>query len=78
MKHKYSRKSFIATQNYYQCMQIAHMINQLSHKSSVIKELIKGNDTLMSFEESAVSLLMIGSLENNINEHINIKCQMRY
>jgi len=78
LKHKYSRKSFIATQNYYQCMQIAHMINQLSHKSSVIKELIKGNDTLMSFEESAVSLLMIGSLENNINEHINIKCQMRY
>ena len=78
LKHKYSRKSFIATQNYYQCMQIAHMINQLSHKSSIIKELIKGNDTLMSFEESAVSLLMIGNLENNINELLTIKCQMRY
>ncbi len=59
-------------------MQIAHMINQLSHKSEIIKELVRGNDTLMSFEESAVSLLMVGNFENNINKLINTKCQMRY
>jgi len=78
LKHKYSRKSFIATQNYYQCLQIAHIINQLSHKSKIIKELIKGNDTIISFEETAMSLLIAGDLEGNLPEFINLKCQMRY
>jgi len=59
LKHKYSRKSFIATQNYYQCLQIGHMINQLAFKAKVIKEFIKGNDTLKSNNELAVALLMV-------------------
>ncbi|OQX97412.1 MAG: hypothetical protein B6I20_12705 [Bacteroidetes bacterium 4572_117] len=42
LQHKYSRTSFIATQNYYQCLQIAHIINQLSYKSNTINKLIKG------------------------------------
>ena len=29
MQHKYARKSYLAMKNYYQCLQIAHMINQL-------------------------------------------------
>jgi hypothetical protein len=29
LKHKYSRTNYIATKNYYQCLQIAHIINQL-------------------------------------------------
>ena len=78
LKHKYSRKSFIATQNYYQCLQIAHIINQLSHKSKVVKELIKGHDTIISFEETAMSLLIAGNFEANLLEFINLKCQMRY
>ena len=78
LKHKYSRKSFIATQNYYQCLQIAHIINQLSHKSKIIKELIKGHDTIISFIETAVSLLIAGSFEENLHEFLHLKCQMRY
>ena len=78
LKHKYSRKSFIATQNYYQCLQIAHIINQLSHKSKVIKELIKGHDTIISFEEAALSLLIVANFEANLHEFLNLKCQMRY
>ena len=78
LKHKYSRKSFIATQNYYQCLQIAHIINQLSHKSTVIRELIKGHDTIISFQESAMSLLIAGNFEENLHEFLNLKCQMRY
>ena len=39
--HKFSRVSFNALKNYYQCMQIAHMINQLTVHSRRIQELIE-------------------------------------
>ncbi len=39
LKHKYSRTSFNAMKNYYQCLQIAHIINQLAIKSQEIAEL---------------------------------------
>ena len=44
--HKYSRKSFTGHQNYYQCMQIAHIINQLVEKSTEIVDLLKANNKL--------------------------------
>lgn len=81
LKHKYSRKSFIATQNYYQCLQIAHMINQLAYKAKVIKGLIKGNDTLKSNNEMVVALFMVDdfeSLATIIEQTINQNIQFRY
>lgn len=33
MEHKYSRKSYTAMQNYYQMLQLAHLINQFTEKS---------------------------------------------
>ena len=44
--HKYARKSFTAHQNYYQCMQIAHTINQLVEKSKAIAEMRGENNKL--------------------------------
>ena len=44
--HKYSRKSFTGHKNYYQCMQIAHIINQLVEKSTEIVTLLKENNKL--------------------------------
>lgn len=41
MEHKYSRKSYNAMQNYYQMLQIAHMINQFTEKSRDFIELLK-------------------------------------
>lgn len=46
LRHKYARKSFTAHQNYYQCMQIAHIINQLVEKSTGIIEMLQGNNKL--------------------------------
>lgn len=40
MEHLYCRKSFNALQNYYQCMQIAHLLNQLLEHTCKIKELL--------------------------------------
>lgn len=39
LEHKFSRKSFIAMQNYYQLLQIAHMINQLVERCKPVIEI---------------------------------------
>ena len=41
MEHKYSRTSYNALQNYYQMLQLAHLINQFTEKSMDIIELLK-------------------------------------
>ena len=41
LQHKFSRVSFRATKNYYQCLQIAHLINQLSVLSVSVQKLFK-------------------------------------
>jgi hypothetical protein len=43
LEHKYSRISYTAMQNYYQMLQLAHMINQFVEKSEDIVELLKGH-----------------------------------
>ena len=42
LQHKYSRSSYIASKNYYQCLQIAHLINQLVELSKNFAILLKG------------------------------------
>ena len=79
LKHKYSRTSFNASQNYYQCLQIAHMINQLAYKANKIKEMIKGNDSLKSFMECGMALIMWMEFDINILDGIILtNCQFRY
>ena len=41
LKHKYSRSSLRAVKNYYQCMQIAHLINQLFELSQHMRESLQ-------------------------------------
>lgn len=81
LQHKYSRTSFTATQNYYQCLQIAHMINQLSSKTKSLKNMIKGNDTYKSYEEMITAVFMVDNFEtesNLLEEILNKKYQLRY
>lgn len=44
--HKYSEVSETAMKNYYQCMQIAHMINQLFELSPLFRPLLAGKMTV--------------------------------
>jgi len=46
MQHKFARKSYLALKNYYQCLQIAHMINQLLILSSQFQAHLKGKITI--------------------------------
>ncbi len=41
MQHLFSRKSFNAQQNYYQCMLIAHLLNQLLENTCKIRDLLE-------------------------------------
>jgi len=40
LEHKFARRSFLLLKNFYQCLQIAHMINQLTILSTTIHEIL--------------------------------------
>lgn len=58
IEHKFSRNNFNATKNYYQLLQIAHIINQLMYNLQKIKEIIKDFGlTVKSLIEKILSML---------------------
>lgn len=59
LKHKYARKNLQAIQNYYQCMQIAHMINQLIELSRRFKEL-KAKNTIKHLWKVMIAFMFYG------------------
>lgn len=65
LSHKYSRVSFQALKNYYQCLQIAHMINQLTEQSVTIKQLIDKTrkSTIKHFHKIVIGLLTFIDLD---------------
>jgi len=80
LKHKFARKSFNATSNYYQCLQIAHIINQLAYKVKEMSEFIQANDTLKSNMEVVIAILFTIDLEtiSQIDDILNRNRQFRY
>ena len=67
LEHKFSRVSFRAMKNYYQCLQIAHIINQLTEASQTIKTLL--NKTLKCTVKYLWKRLLSFLLENQIIEY---------
>jgi hypothetical protein len=63
--HKYSRSSFQAFKNYYQCLQIAHMINQIVEASSTVKELLAENkkSTIRHLQKIVMAILSLVHLD---------------
>jgi hypothetical protein len=68
LEHKFSRKSFIAMQNYYQLMQIAHMINQLVERSNQVIELLKehSKQTIVDIWKKMMAFLTMYQCEENL------------
>ena len=66
LEHRYSRNSMIAGKNYYQCMQIAHLINQLVALSKICKTMICGKITLKHLWKLLIGYLIY--IEVNIKE----------
>ena len=80
LKHKYSRTSLRASKNYYQCLQIAHMINQLFELSRVMKEqLSQWKTTLKHCWKALSGFMQYGNIdEQDLNIFCKKKAQYRY
>ena len=74
LQHKYSRVSWRAAKNYYQCLQIGHLINQLLELSSKFKELLKGKMTIKHLWKFLIGFLIFGEVDD---EKIALLQQLR-
>jgi len=65
LEHKFSRKSFVAMQNYYLLMQIAHMINQLVERSYQVVEILQehSKQTIVNLWKKMMAYLTIFQCE---------------
>ena len=69
LEHKYSRIDFNATKNYYQCMQIAHMIEQLTLLAKDIKCLLSdGKTSIIKIGERLRNMLVYSEIKSNAIE----------
>ena len=81
LSHKYSRTSHAASCNYYQCLQIAHMIDQLALLSKSIKEKYFKDDkeSQKSLKEFEMAILLVYKFSTNkINQLLESVGQLRY
>lgn len=65
LKHKYSEVSLRATKNYYQALQIAHMINQLVVLGQKLKSYFKKKITIKHLWTELLSFLKYGSVDGD-------------
>jgi len=65
--HKFSRKSFTAMQNYYQLLQIAHMINQLVERGKQVVDILKehSKQTIVGLWKKMIAYLTIAFCEES-------------
>lgn len=79
LKHKYSRCSWQAGKNYYQCLQIGHLMNQLVELSEQAKRLLTGKKTLKHLWKQLIGLLTYDSVSNaDIDVLEQMRTQMRF
>lgn len=67
LEHKYSRVSYTAMQNYYQLLQIAHMINQFVERSKEVVELLmeRSKQTMIDLWKKLIAYLIMNQCETN-------------
>lgn len=79
MSHQYSRSSFDAFKNYYQCMQIAHIINQLYEKGSLLKPLLIAKMSLVKLWDIMMGEMRGGELDFNFfNDLLELRIQISF
>ena len=62
LQHKYARVNWQAAKNYYQCLQIGHLINQLMVLSTTFAPLWQGKTTLRHLWRTMIAFLLYGRL----------------
>ena len=79
LQHKFSRVNLTATKNYYQCLQIAHLINQLLILGNTFQNLLTGKTTIKHLWIAMTGCLMHTEIDSatikKISKH---KMQVRF
>ena len=65
LQHKYARVDWQAAKNYYQCLQIGHLINQLMVLSTAFEPLLQGKATLRHLWRTTIAFLLYGRLRRS-------------
>lgn len=82
MEHQYARKSYIALKNYFQFMQMAHIINQLMTLNTHFKETFmkaKNHPTLKNLWRDLVAVMQWVELDaQELKEQAAIRRQFRF
>jgi hypothetical protein len=77
--HKYSRVSWLAMKNYYQCLQIAHLINQLVELSTRCQEILGGKITVKHLWKCMLGFLIYQHItDEEILLFSHYKIQIRF
>jgi hypothetical protein len=63
LQHKCSRKSWLAAKNWYQCLQMGHMINQLFEKSAEFRKQLTGKRTIKHLWVMIMAFLLEGKVK---------------
>lgn len=64
LEHKYSRTDFNATKNYYQCMQIAHLFEQLTLLAKETQKLLPGKTSVAKICERIRNILALVNIDH--------------
>ncbi|QTR50027.1 hypothetical protein [Candidatus Thiothrix anitrata] len=82
MKHQYARKSYRALKNYFQFMQMAHLIHQLMTLTTRFKESFlsgQNHPTLKNLWRDLIAAMQWGELDTQELEHVAGTCaQFRF
>ncbi|MBT8374174.1 MAG: hypothetical protein KJN80_04595 [Deltaproteobacteria bacterium] len=79
LQHKYSQTSALATKNYYTCLQIGHIINQLLELQKVVKELTKGRETITNLWQLLICIFTIQEIQQEeLTNYLEIRRQVRF
>jgi hypothetical protein len=79
LEHKYSETSEKSTKNYYTCLQIGSMINQLIELNSKVKEMLKGRLSIKALWEFIIHFFIFNNIfENMSDDFMHKKYQSRF
>jgi hypothetical protein len=79
LQHKYSRSSYTASKNYYQCLQIGHLINQLVELSKDFKGLLKGKKTVKHLWKCLIGFCTYGIIiADDLSYILRKRSQVRF
>ena len=80
MQHKYSRKYLWSMKNYYQLLQIAHLINQLTEKLLMMKKMIEESGFTIKavIEDMLSSMIRLTIDTKDISALLEQTIQLRY